>query len=176
MRKNILLTGPPDVGKTTAIRRVVEQLPSWKVCGFYTRELRQSGRRMGFQVVALDGREGRLAEVGLDSAHRVGRYGVDVESFERVALRSLAVPEADLIVIDEIGKMECFSPAFQRAAKRALDGPVPVLGTIGRGGGSFMGAVRGREDIQLMEVARSSRAALPGRLVQMLIEIRGGHT
>jgi len=176
MGKNILLTGRPGVGKTTVIRRVAEQLGGWEVSGFYTQELRLSGRRIGFQVVTLDGREGRLAEVGLDSPHRVGRYGVDVEGFERAALPALAVPEADLIVIDEIGKMECFSPAFQQAVERALDGSVPVLGTIGRGGGFFMRAVRSREDIQLLEVTPANRRELPGRLAQMLIDIRGEKT
>ena len=164
------------MGKTTVIRRVVEQLEDWKACGFYTQELRQSGRRIGFRVVALDGREGRLAEVGLGSPHRVGRYGVDVESFECVALPALIIPQADLIVIDEIGKMECFSPAFQQAVQRVLAGPVPMLGTIGWGGGPFMRSVRRRRDVQLMEVTRANRTELPGRLAQMLIELRGEET
>lgn len=176
MKKNILLTGRPGVGKTTVIRRVVEQLEDWKVRGFYTQELRQGGRRTGFRVVTLDGREGRLAEVGLDSPHRVGRYGVDLESFERVALPALAIPEADLIVIDEIGKMECFSHAFQQAVQQALDGPLPVLGTIGRGGTPFMRSVRGRGDVQLIEVTRANRRELPGRLAQTLIALKGEGT
>lgn len=174
--KNILLTGRPGMGKTTVIRRIVEQLQGWKVCGFYTQELRQQGRRMGFQVVTLDGREGCLAEVGLNSPYRVGRYGVDLESFERLALPALTVPQADLIVMDEIGKMECFSQSFQQAVQGALDGPLPVLGTIGRGGPPFMRSVRGRGDVQLIEVTRANRTELPGRLAQMLIELRGEKT
>lgn len=175
-RKNILLTGQPGVGKTTVIRQVVGQLEGWRVCGFVTQELRCSGRRTGFRVVALDGREGRLAEVGLDSPHRVGRYGVDLESFERVALPALAPQEAELVVIDELGRMECFSAAFQQAATRALEGPVPVLGTVGRGGGAFMRRVRTRGDVQLLEVTRTNRAELPGRLVHILTSIRGEGT
>jgi nucleoside-triphosphatase len=176
MRNNILLTGRPGVGKTTVIRRVAEGLGNWRICGFTTQELRQSGRRTGFQVMTLDGQEGRLAEVGLDSPQRVGRYGVDLESFERVALPALEASEADLVVIDEIGKMECFSLAFQQAVRRALDGPVPVLGTIGRGGGPFMLEIRGRGDLQLLEVTRASRSGLPLKLVQMLMNIRGERT
>lgn len=173
MKKNVLLTGRPGVGKTTVIRRIIEQLAGWEVCGFYTQELRQGGRRTGFQVVTLDGRLGRLAEAGFDSPYQVSRYGVDVEDFERVVLPALTASQADLIIIDEIGKMECFSQAFQRAVQEALEGPIPVLGTIGRGGGPFMRSVRGREDVQLIEVTRSNREELPGRLAQMLIESRG---
>jgi len=173
MKKNILLTGRPGVGKTTVIRRVIEQLEGWTACGFYTQELRQSGRRTGFQVVTLDGQRGRLAEVGFNSPYRVSRYGVDVESFERVALPALATSQADLIIIDEIGRMECFSQAFQQAVQEVLNGPVPVLGTIGRGGGPFMRSVRERGDVQLIEVTRANRGDLPSRLAQMLTKLRG---
>ncbi|MEA3345959.1 MAG: NTPase [Chloroflexota bacterium] len=176
MRENILLTGRPGVGKTTVIRRVVEQLEGWKVHGFYSQEMREGRRRVGFQVVTLDGQRGRLAEVGFTSPYRVSRYGVDVESFERVALPTLAAPQADLIVVDEIGKMECFSRAFREAVQRALEGPAPVLGTIGRGGPPFMKSIRQREDVRLIEVTRANRMELPTRLAQMLIELRGEKT
>ena len=172
-RKNILLTGPPGVGKTTVIRRTVEQLVAWSVGGFYTRELRRLGRRVGFQAVTLDGQEGRLAEAGLDSPQKVGRYGVDVGDFERVVLPALTVSRADLVVVDEIGKMECYSTAFQEAVQQLLDGPTPVLGTIGRGGGPFMRSVRVREDVQLLEVTLANRADLPSRLTQVLGALKG---
>jgi len=172
MVKNILLTGRPGVGKTTVIRRVVEQLEGWQARGFYTQELRREKRRIGFRVVTLEGQEGRLAEVGFHSPHRVGRYGVDVESFERLALPILSVQEADLLVIDEIGKMECFSRAFQQAVQSVLDGRVPVLGTIGQGGGPFMRSVRSREDARLIEVTEANRVELPVRLLQILRALR----
>ena len=171
-RKNVLLTGRPGVGKTTVIRRVVEQLQGWRACGFYTQELRRQTRRIGFRVVTLDGQEGRLAEVGFDSPYRVGRYGVDVQSFERLALPTLTIPGADLLVIDEIGKMECFSRPFQQAVQCVLDGRLPVLGTIGRGGGLFMRSVRGRKDVRFIEVTGASRTGLPSRLAQMLRALR----
>jgi len=168
MPKNILLTGRPGVGKTTVIRQVIERLKGWKARGFYTQELRQGGRRTGFQVVTLEGQKGRMAEVGLDSPHRVGRYGVDLQDFETVALPTLEPSQADLIVIDEIGKMECLSLAFQQAVMRALDAPIPVLGTIGQGGGPFMRQVRQRQDVQLITVTPSNRQELPNQVACML--------
>jgi len=176
MGTNILLTGRPGVGKTTVIRRVVERLDGWRICGFTTQEVRRSGRRTGFQVVTLDGQAGRLAEVGFVSPYRVGRYGVDLEGFECVALPALEAPEVDLVVVDEIGKMECFSLAFQQAVKRALGGPIPVLGTIGQGGGPFMREIRNRGDLQLLEVTRAGRMDLPVQLVHMLMHTRGERT
>ena len=50
--------------------------------GFYTQEIRAQGRRVGFEVVTLEGRRGRLAHVEARGPYRVGKYGVDLESFE----------------------------------------------------------------------------------------------
>ena len=55
-----------------------------QAAGFYTEECRSNGDRVGFGVVALGCRKsGTLAAT-------VGKYVVDVASFERVALPSLA--------------------------------------------------------------------------------------
>ena len=78
MGKAILLTGRPRVGKTTIIKDVVRKLPG-RAGGFYTEEMRERGRRQGFKIVTLDGREGILAHVGIKSRMRVSKYGVTVQ-------------------------------------------------------------------------------------------------
>lgn len=130
---NLLVSGKPGVGKTTLIERVIERLRgSLRLAGFTTTEVRNAaGARTGFAVVTAGGRRGELARAGFDSRVRVGRYGVNLEEFERLALPELARRDVDLIVIDEIGKMECASGRFRRAAEDALDSPVSVLATIG---------------------------------------------
>jgi nucleoside-triphosphatase THEP1 len=66
--------------------------------------------------------------------------------------------------------MESFSTAFRVAVDQLLNGPVPVLGTVGRGGGRFMQGVRQRADVHLVEVTEANRDQLPDRLVQALGE------
>ncbi len=159
---NLLLTGKPGVGKTTLIERVAERLRGrLRLAGFTTAEMRNSaGQRLGFRIVTLDGRQGELARIGLPSLVRVGRYGVNLESFERLALPELARRDVDLLVIDEIGKMECASARFRRAVEDALDAPVNVLATLGIGRLPFFQALRERPDVELITVTERNCDAL----------------
>ncbi|XP_057809368.1 uncharacterized protein LOC131023791 isoform X2 [Salvia miltiorrhiza] len=138
--KCILVTGSPGVGKTTLITRVLDALkllnPSLKIQGFYTREVREGFDRVGFEVVTVDGRRGPLASSNNTSreSHKwpnVGRYKVDVSSFESSALPELEVKEdTDLFIIDEVGKMELFSSSFFPAVLRVLESNIPLLATV----------------------------------------------
>ena len=116
----ILLTGLPGCGKTTAIMKIINNLRSDKVAGFYTQEIRQDNIRKGFCWKRLDGVEGTLAHINIKGPLRVGKYGVDVAGFEESVVPILGVEQTDveLFVIDEIGKMECFSKKFVAAVRR----------------------------------------------------------
>ncbi len=92
--KNLLLTGPPGCGKTTVVRRVVETLGDLHLAGFYTRELREGGQRVGFEIVGLGGRRSILAHIGWSSGPRVGRYFVEPANLEAI-LKAEFLAEGD---------------------------------------------------------------------------------
>jgi nucleoside-triphosphatase len=169
MPANLLLTGRPGVGKTTLVRRVLEELNDVPATGFYTVEIRTGSRRLGFRVVTLDGQEAILAHVEIRSKHHVSRYGVDVTAFERVALPSLTLePPTPLLVIDEIGKMECYSHAFRETLVRALDADTPVLATVALRGDRFIEGLKARGDVQLVEITPANRDDLVKELADTL--------
>lgn len=159
------------MGKTTLVERVVAELGGrLRLAGFTTGELRDPlGRRVGFRVATLEGREGELARAGLASQVGVGRYGVNLEAFERLVLPELARHDVDLLVVDEIGKMECASRRFRRAVEDALDAPVNVLATLGIGRLPFFQAVRERPDVELLSLSEGNRAALGAQLCARLL-------
>ena len=168
---NLLLTGRPGCGKTTVIRRVIERLGDRRLAGFYTREIRRDGRRVGFEAVGLGGDAAVLAHVDIRSAQRVGRYGVELDGFESLVRKELGKPsqEVDLFVVDEFGKMECFSGMFVAAASAALDSPVPVLATIAAKGGGFIAQVKARQDVELLTLTSSNREESSGKIVARLL-------
>ena len=89
-------------------------------------------------MVTLDGKRGELADKYSVHGPRVGSYRVNVESFERVALPSLEMEKGRILIIDEIGKMECFSETFVRRVREIFQAGYPVLATIPlRAGANF---------------------------------------
>jgi nucleoside-triphosphatase len=169
----ILLTGRPGVGKTTALVRTAELLAARGIptAGCYTEELRRQGRRVGFRGVPLTGGEPCvIAHLDLP-APRVGRYGVDVAAIDRLAARHLQ-PDADrgvVVLVDEIGRMECLSRDFVHRVRALLDSPTPLLATVGRAGADFMHEVR-RRDALLTTVTESNRDRIPERAARWLEE------
>lgn len=167
----ILITGRPGIGKTTVVERALAALAPVVAEGFITKEMRDSsGARFGFEIVSLDGRSALLAQIGLRSPHRVGRYGVSLEAIESVAVPTItsAIQHADLIVMDEIGKMELLSAHFRAAVLRALRAHKPVLATISSRPHPFTDMLKQREDITLVEVTKSTRDHLPGQICAWL--------
>jgi len=169
---NLLLTGRPGCGKTTVVQRVIERLGDRRLAGFYTQEIRQDGRRVGFEAVGLGGDSAPLAHVDFRSTKRVGRYGVELDGFERLVQKELGKPvrDVDLFVIDEFGKMESFSGIFVAATSSVLDSPVSVLATIAAKGGGFIADVKARQDVELLTVTNRNRDGLPEGIAARLLQ------
>jgi nucleoside-triphosphatase len=139
-----------------------------------TEELRESGRRLGFAVETFAGERATLAHVRFPGPPRVGRYGVDLEAFERIALPALEADGADLILVDELGKMELASAEFRAAVSIAFQGKLPIVATVHIARHPFTDALKGDLDVETVPVSPRNRDDLPRQLTErMLGAIRG---
>jgi len=170
MKKNIFLTGAPSSGKTTVIKKIIKGL-TYPANGFYTEEERVEGKRVGFIMKTLDGRKGYLAHQDQKSNFHIRRYGVSIDNIETIAVPAIAPLNRNVVILDEIGKMECFSEAFKQAAKTALNSPNIVVGTITFGGDDFILGIKNREDIEIHEVTPDNRDELPAMILKDITEL-----
>ena len=157
-KKNILITGLPGVGKTTLVKKFVEELKQFHPVGFYTEEIREEGTRKGFELISLDGRRRLLSHTDIQSLLRVGKYKVDIKGFETF-LGSIPLLNAStrMVIIDEIGKMECLSQRFKECLLECLNSEKWVLATVALKGGGFIDEVKRRHDIKLFEINQRNR-------------------
>jgi nucleoside-triphosphatase len=175
-KKNILLAGRPRVGKSTLILKVVETLKK-EGClpgGFYTIEVREGGSRIGFDINTLDGKTGVLARVGLKSSYRLGKYGIDMEQFEEIALAALedAIEKREIIIIDEIGYMELKSRRFRELVLMALDSQKPVLATVMKNRFDFSDSIKARDDTEVIRVRVDNRDILVDKVTGTLKKLK----
>lgn len=164
----VCLTGRPGVGKTTVILRVLKGFKG-RAGGFITLEVREGKQRVGFKVMDLQGKEALMAHLAFPGP-KVGKYGVKVEAFEKVALPALqgAIEGADLIVVDEIGKMELLSEGFRTLIHEALRADKPLLGTLSIAKDPFLEEIRRMPGVSLIEVTPANRELLPSWILRDL--------
>jgi nucleoside-triphosphatase len=169
MKPNILLTGQPGIGKTTAIRKITERIPSARLRGFLSYEIRECGKRVGFAIETLSGKRGTLAHVDFNTGFRVSKYHVSVEDIDSIIIPELRQARESnyLIIIDEIAKMELFSKLFAPEVRKCLD-TGRVIGTIQKRRGIFLDEVRKRRDVKILELTQSNRDAIPMQVLSML--------
>jgi len=167
---NILITGPPGIGKSTLIRMVCDALSDRSITGFSTREIRHDGERQGFELVGLDGQTALLSHEDVKSPFRIGKYGVDIGAFERF-LQGIPFfePRIEVVVIDEIGKMECLSALFRRITQMALSSDKKVLAAVSHRGGGFISAVKERWDVHLRTLTWENRDHLLPDIIGQLL-------
>jgi nucleoside-triphosphatase len=170
-RPRILLTAPPRTGKTTVVRRLAEFLRAANVPvrGFLSDEIRERGRRAGFSVEDFTGRRAVMAHLSWTSGPKVGRYGVNVPAFERVALpalRQALTARGVVTLIDEIGPMELLSPAFLPLCVSIFETGPPVLATVHQ---RTYPALKAQIEAELVTVTPGNRDDLPETLGRLFL-------
>lgn len=167
----ILLTGLPGCGKTTVVMRIAAKLSHKEIVGFYTEEIRRNNVRKGFRWNRLDGSSGILAHVDIKSRFRVSKYGVDIEGFEKSVLPILDIEQSDaqLFIIDEIGKMECMSERFVAAVRDILASDKSTLATVAQKGSGFISEVKNLSGVKIFTLTGNNRDRIIAEVVQLLL-------
>jgi nucleoside-triphosphatase len=171
-RMNILIRGKPGCGKSTLIEKMIKliQQKGMQIGGISTPELRE-GHRLGFEIVnMMTGERGILAHKDQPDGPRVSQYRVNLSDLDSIGVKGIKEAlekNVDFIIIDEIGKMELVSGAFQEAVWDALD-VGKVLGTIGQISHPFITKIYSREDLKVITLTPQNREQVFTELQEML--------
>ena len=173
---NILVTGPPGCGKSTLIEKVVKRIEG-PATGFFTREIQERGRRIGFSITTLDGRKGVLAHQNIMSQFRVGKHGINIEDIDSLAVSAMIPAQREqVIIIDEIGKMECFSALFKKTLIQVFDSVNFVIGSIALKGDHFIQQIKERSDVLLINVSVQNHNILIDQILDSIKKLNAKKT
>ncbi len=173
------ITGLPQAGKTDILLRVIGMLESegLKVGGMITEAIFEGGKRVGFNIMDWETKEKALmAHKDIEtetSRMRVEDYGVDVEAIDRIGVPAImkAIENADVIVIDEIGRMEVLSHEFVKAVKETFDMDKPLIITLHKKSRNpLLQDIRRRDDVRILEVTPINQSILPYKIVKLVKE------
>ena len=155
------------MGKTTLVKKILENL-SCNIGGFYTHEMLENGRRTGFYITDFDGNQMVMASERSNSPYRVNKYGVNIGAFEKIGIPAMegALQSADLIVIDEIGRMEMFSSKFCGKLREVFDSNKPLLATIKKVDCELTKELKQRKDVIIFEVTANNRDKISDEITE----------
>ncbi len=159
----IFLTGSKGAGKSSIIRAILAEFHG-RAGGFYTQRLLARDLVVGYEFCAIHGDRRCFASIYPNGHAKQGRYFVDVEVFDTLGVHTLleARQQAELIVMDELGRMEANAKRFREAVESCLDAKTPICGVVQRQS-PFFEMIR-RRGIPILEVNPRNRQLLVDEL------------
>jgi len=176
LKRLFFITGRPGIGKTTVLLNAANELKNkgYSVGGMLSREVRKGGTRIGFEIVDFDtGQRGWLAHVNQLTGPQVSKYRVNLHDLDQIGVKAVqtALKDAEVVIVDEIGPMELFSPAFKQVIEDAIDSQKLVLGVIHHSARDpIIGSIKKRNDTEIVEVTMENRQQLHNLLIQKAIQ------
>lgn len=162
-----LITGKPNTGKSTAVRKIIDQLGSLRCCGLLAEEILKDGERVGFETAGIScGEKIVLAHKELEKTWAVEDFGIDLTSLERLAAKEFETGLKDektrFIIIDEIGRMQVMSERFRQLLDQVAESSKSLIATICYEDEiEYIRDFKNREDVRLFVLNKEDRDELP---------------
>jgi len=176
VKRLLFVTGRPGIGKTTVLLNAAEELKAkgYIVGGMISREGRQDGSRVGFEIINFKtGEKGWLAHINQPNGPQVSKYKVNQEDLDSIGVRAIqtALRDADVVVIDEVGPMELFSQAFKQAVMDAMSRGKLILGVIHQSTRDpIIESIKNQDDTLIVTVTIDNRSSLHNILIRNALQ------
>lgn len=170
------ISGPSGIQKSNTIKSIIEMLDEEGISlgGMVTEPIMEDNRRVGFQVMDWQTKEKAVfAHLNLDSSLEVKGFGVDLDSLNEVGVKAIrdGANEKDVILIDEIGKMQVESEEFYSTVKKALEVDKPLILTFEKKSRNpLLQEIRRRDDVRMLELTDVNKDLLPYKVLDLIKE------
>ncbi|PNR87778.1 hypothetical protein X925_08800 [Petrotoga sp. 9T1HF07.CasAA.8.2] len=163
IKNNIFLTGSIGIGKSTIIRKVINQL-SLHVCGFSVdREGKKNNWNAFYLVEASSFNNGDRSKKSKYNRFAFRNdystnWEINIQVFNEIGVKLLTnIDNADIVIMDELGRFELTAYQFQQKVYEVLNSDKPVLGVIKDESNPFLDDIRNRKDVQIFRVTLENR-------------------
>ena len=175
MVKNLKIgiSGVIGIGKTETLKRIIDMLEEEEISigGMITEPILEDNRQMGFQVMDWETKEKAVfAHLNLDTSLKIRGYGVDLDALNEVGVKAVenAARKNDVILVDEIGKIEVESDKFNNVVKNVMNINKPMILTFNKKSRNpLLQDIRRRDDVRILELTEVNKDLLPYKVVNL---------
>ncbi len=170
------ISGSQGVEKTETLEKIIDMLDDEGITvgGMVSDPIMENNRRVGYQVMNWQNKEKAVfAHLNLDTMLEIEGYGVNLDSLEEVGVKAIqdAAETRDVILVDEIGKMQVESEAFNQTVKRAMELNKPMILTFQKKSrNTLLQDIRRRDDVRMLELTDVNKDLLPYKIVDLITE------
>ncbi len=174
MAVKIGITGPVGSIKAEALQKIMEMLRNQgkDVQGVLISEIMDQGKLKGYSMFDIyTKRRVNFAEVGIVSRVKIDKIGVDTKLLEEILIPSLkrARETADVIVIDEIGKLENTTKNVQNEINETLNSTKPLIVTVHKKSRNpVLQEIRALEGVRVFDITPINKSLLPYRVMKVI--------
>jgi nucleoside-triphosphatase len=174
MAVKIGITGPVGSIKAEALQKIMEMLRNQgkDVQGVLISEINDQGKLKGYSIFDIyTKRKVNFAEVGIVSRVKIDKIGVDTKLLEEILIPSLtrARETADVIVIDEIGKLENTTKNVQKEINDTLNSTKPLIVTVHKKSRNpVLQEIRALEGVRVFDITPINKSLLPYRVMKVI--------
>jgi len=177
IKNNIFLTGSIGIGKSTIIRKVINQL-SLHVCGFSVdREGKKNNWNAFYLVEASSFNNGDRSKKSKYNRFAFRNdysknWEINIQVFNEIGVKLLTnIDNADIVIMDELGRFELTAYRFQQKVYEVLNSDKPVLGVIKDESNPFLDDIRNRKDVQIFRVTLGNREEVYKEVLSLIKQI-----
>ncbi len=168
------ITGPVGSIKSEALQKIIDMLQKdgMNVQGVLISKVSKNGKITGYVIEDISTRKkAQFCDESFVSRVKIDKLGVDTRLLEEILISSLqkAVESSDVIIIDEVGKLENTTKSVHSGIEEALKCGKPLIVTLHkRSRNPVLQEIKSLEGVRVFDITPINKNILPFKVMRVL--------